>query len=252
MRPILYLTSCLVATSLAAPTFFDDAYNYSDEMAEFLGKVSQHIHGDVKDLLHKATTCDPSSIALPSHASGLPPPDDQKPAYVAVGRGTQNYTCADSTSNSKPEAVGAVARLYNATCIAANYPDVIHTLPGLAYKLTLPPGDADPLPPANIDLLGYHFFESKVPIFDLDTTVSRKFGVARTKKVSDIDAPSDAIQGENGAVAWLYLETVDGTIGGYSGVYRVDTVGGSAPKTCEGMESSFTVQYAANYYLYKS
>lgn len=89
MRPILYLMSCLVATSLAAPTFFDDVYNYSDEMAEFLGKVSQHIHGDVKDLLHKATTCDPSGIALPSHASELPPPDDQKPAYVAVGRGTQ-------------------------------------------------------------------------------------------------------------------------------------------------------------------
>ena len=89
MRPILYLISCLVATSLAAPTFFDDVYNYSDEMAEFLGKVSQHIHGDVKDLLHKATTCDPSGIALPSHASELPPPDDQNPAYVAVGRGTQ-------------------------------------------------------------------------------------------------------------------------------------------------------------------
>ncbi|KAL4895777.1 hypothetical protein BDV59DRAFT_173121 [Aspergillus ambiguus] len=241
----------LTATSLAAPTFFDDLYNYSDDMAGFLGRVSKHIE-DAKDIFTSTSTCDPSKIALPAFASGLPSPSDQKPLYVAVGRGTQNYTCADSTSNATPEAVGAVARLYNATCIAANFPDLVDLLPSIAYKIQLPTNDEDPLPPANIDLLGHHFFAGATPVFNLDTTPSRQYGVAMTKKVSQIDAPSKAIKGGNGAVAWLYLSAINGTIGRYKSVYRVDTAAGSPPETCENMPSQFTVQYAANYYFFGS
>ncbi|RDW90010.1 uncharacterized protein DSM5745_01785 [Aspergillus mulundensis] len=246
MRSILFIASCLAASSTAAPAF-KNLYNFSNDMSEFLGRVSQAIHGDIN-----ALTCDPSSITLPSFASGLPAPTGQKPLYVALGRGTQNYTCTSSTSSSTPVAAGAVARLYNATCLAAALPAAIELLPALAYKLTLPSNEYDPLPPSNFNLIGHHFFEGKVPVFNLDTTPSRQLGIAKVKKEADLAAPSSAVRGsdDEAAVAWLYLSRTNGTIGKYSSVYRVDTAGGSPPETCEGMESSFTVEYAANYYIY--
>ncbi|KAL2869387.1 uncharacterized protein BJX67DRAFT_379404 [Aspergillus lucknowensis] len=247
MHSILFITSCLAAYSAAAPVF-SNFYDFSDDMAEFLGRVSQHING--LDGFLGSLSCDRSSITLPSFASGLPAPTGQHPLYVALGRGTQNYTCATSTADSEPEAIGAVARLYNATCSAANFPDLMELLPAIAYRMNLPANEYDPFPPTNMNLIGHHFFEGKVPVFDLDTTPSRQLGVAKVKKDADLDAPESAVQGGNGAVAWLYLSATDGTVGRFSSVYRVDTAGGGAPKTCEGMPESFAVQYAANYYIY--
>ncbi|KAL6239026.1 hypothetical protein BDW75DRAFT_200239 [Aspergillus navahoensis] len=245
MRSALFI-SYLVACSAAAP-IFDNLYDFSDDMAEFLGRVSRAIHSNTGSL-----ACDTSSIALPSFASGLPAPVGQKPLYVALGRGTQNYTCADSTSSSAPVAVGAVARLYNATCLAATLPKAIELLPAIAYKLTLPENEYDPLPPSNFNLVGHHFFEGKVPVFNLDTTPNRQLGIAKVKKEADIAAPDSAVRGnsDEGAVAWLYLSRSNGTVGRFSSVYRVDTAGGSPPETCEGMDESFEVEYAANYYIY--
>jgi hypothetical protein len=94
MRPFIVLFAWLTATAYAAPAFFDNIYDYSDELAEFYSKVSHYID-DSKDVFTATTTCDPSKIALPAFASGLPSPGNQKPLYVAVGRGTQvsnNYT----------------------------------------------------------------------------------------------------------------------------------------------------------------
>lgn len=148
-------------------------------------------------------------------------------------------------------AIGAVANLYNATCIAANYPDLMEMLPNIAYKIALPANEYATMPPANIQLMGHHFFhDSTTPEFNLDTTTLKQYGIAMTKKQDQIDAPSSAVQGENGAVAWLYLATTTGTVGNYKKVYRVNTASGSPPDTCEGMSSTFEVQYAANYYFF--
>ncbi|PWY65739.1 hypothetical protein BO70DRAFT_366681 [Aspergillus heteromorphus CBS 117.55] len=227
MRASLFLLSCLTASSLAAPTLLDEG------------------------LFKNSNSCDTSKIALPSYASSLPSPSGMSAIYVAVGRGTQNYTCATSSSNSTPVAIGAVARLYDATCLAANYPDLLETLPGIVYQNALPSSEETPLPPANLNLLGHHFFrDTTTPVFNLDTTSSEQHGIAITKKLDAIDAPSSAIKGQNGAVQWLYLHAINGTVGEYEGVYRVSTVAGSAPDTCEGMHSNFTVQYSALYYFY--
>lgn len=129
---------------------------------------------------------------------------------------------------------------------------MIELLPAIAYRVTLPENETDPLPPSNFNLLGHHFFQGSVPTFNLDTTPSRQLGIARVQKDADMKAPSSAIQGSNGAAAWLYLSATNSSVPAneFSSVYRVDTASGAAPETCDGMPEAFTVQYAANYYIF--
>ena len=168
----------------------------------------------------------------------------------------QNYTCADSTSNSKPKAAGAVANLYNATCMAANYPDLLELIPTIIWNSSVPL-DVASFPwskiqlPANIDLMGHHFFfDSTTPEFNLNLDKGKQFGIAMTKKEGSIDAPGNALKGDYGAVPWLYLTTTKGTVGKYKAVYRVDTASGSPPDTCEGQPEKFQMKYSANYYFF--
>lgn len=128
-------------------------------------------------------------------------------------------------------------------------------MPNAAYRVALPTNENAltnlRLPLGSLQLLGHHFFyDAKTPEFNLDTTAGHQLGVLMTNKVSELDAPSNATKGQYGAVSWLWLKTTSGTIGDYKGVYRVNTASGSPPKTCEGQESSFEIQYSANYYFY--
>lgn len=165
----------------------------------------------------------------------------------------QNYTCADSTADSKPAAIGALASLFDATCIAANYPDIMAILPNAVVSAPVPTGPAPKLLPANLDLLGHHYFQETTPVFNLDTTPKQQNGIAFVSIGDKISAPVGSYPGVNnqGAVSWLYLPTMtDGTVGKYSSVYRVNTAGGSPPATCEGMPPVISVDYAANYYFF--
>lgn len=136
--------------------------------------------------------------------------------------------------------------------MAANYPDLLDLLPNIAFKISLPTNEYATFPPANLDLMGHHFFTGATPEFNLDTTATKQFGIAMTKKVGTLAAPSTAVKGQYGAATWLYLSTIDGTVGKYKGVYRVSTASGGSPNTCEGMPSSFEIQYSANYYFFGS
>jgi hypothetical protein len=107
------------------------------------------------------------------------------------------------------------------------------------------------LPPANLDLMGHHFFyDATTPEFNLNTTPDNQAGIVMSKKEGSIVAPSTAAAGEYGAVPWLYLTHTDGTVGDYKSVYRVDTAAGSPPKTCHKMPAAFQIQYSANYYFF--
>lgn len=172
-----------------------------------------------------------------------------------TNKGFQNYTCVDSTESTEPKAAGAVANLYDASCLAANYPDLLLLVTKIALNQRLVTAAMSVLPPSNINLLGHHYFSDKTTaVFDLDTTPDRQFGVALSNKVAQTPPPADAVRGPNnegnGAVDWLYLKAIDGTTGGYKSIYRVNTAGGKPPETCAGMLADFTVDYSANYFLY--
>ncbi|KAI1812237.1 hypothetical protein GGS20DRAFT_558990 [Poronia punctata] len=234
-------------------------------ISEYFNLLAQKI--DTARFLPQAPLCDLSNAHIPTVSkSPLPPPTaGLKVKHVAIGRGTQNYTCpATSPSSSPPVAAGAVATLFNASCVASTYPDLLHVIPRLALYFDLDLGasvDAlnaqlnrvTRLGPTNLDVSGKHFFtNATTPFFNLDTSRHR-IGEAPCSKTNATDAPEDAPKGRNGekAVPWLRLATNEqGTTGGIHEVYRVQTVGGSAPETCEGQPEAFTVQYAAEYWFY--
>lgn len=105
--------------------------------------------------------------------------------------------------------------------------------------------------PTNLIISGKHFFQnSTTPFFNLDTS-QLKIGEAGCAKDNQTDAPADAPKGQQGekAVPWLRLKTRTGATGNLQEVYRLETVGGSAPATCQGQPAAFEVQYSAQYVL---
>lgn len=179
-------------------------------------------------------------VALPPVSDGL------TLRHVGVGRGTQNYTCEGADASDAPTAVGAVATLFNASCVAAEYPDLLEVIPGMAVHFDL--NDSEQLGASGLQMSGHHFFTSEgVPFFDLDPAGGLQLGRVPTAKANTTDAPSEAAAGVTGdkAVAWLKLDAIDGVEGDIKEVYRLNTAGGSPPATCAGMPATFEVQYAA-------
>jgi hypothetical protein len=138
-----------------------------------------------------------------------------------------------------------MAQLYNVTCQAARAPAVLADIPALAL--------IHGIPDVSISerlLSGHHeFTEAGVPLFVLDTE-RYKYGAVQVKKDAASNAPANAPKGSNGlgSVAWLKLTA---TVGDYKEVYRISTAGGQAPKTCEGIEGDFEVEYSTLYYFWK-
>lgn len=204
-------------------------------------------------------SCDLSRAVLPQAPIPLEAPSAGLVLkHVAIGRGTQNYTCDTASPASAPVANGAMATLFNASCVAASYPDILGKLSALAlqFDLSALPATADEsvrMGPSSLLVSGTHFFlDAKTPYFGLDTGNFGRLGRATFAKKAGTDAPANAPKGLQGekAVAWLKL--VEGgseavriaATGGLQEVYRVETAGGSPPATCQGMPATFEIQYA--------
>ncbi|CZR59873.1 uncharacterized protein PAC_09767 [Phialocephala subalpina] len=167
-------------------------------------------------------------------------------AYVAIGRGIQNYTC--SAVGAVPSALGAIATLYDATSLAFQSESAVHTIPPLAVYMPLPTGDLA-LAAGVFKPLGHHYFDAAgTPTFDLTAVNKILFG----GKSGDVKAPSTANVGPmgTGAVDWLQLtKKATYTSVGTSVAYRVVTAGGSAPANCSSTDL-ISVPYAAEYWFY--
>ncbi|KAK5013520.1 hypothetical protein BJ546DRAFT_1027278 [Cryomyces antarcticus] len=186
------------------------------------------------------------SAALSLPASTLPsPPPGTTLKYIALGLGTQNYTCASPSASSPPMSAGALATLYDATARLSLPSGAIQIpkLPGTSLKS----GNGLGLP-----VLGqHHFTSSLVPCFDLAAASPPLFLSAH--KAASAPAPADADAGpaRSGAVDWLeLLDDGRGATRGLSAVFRVETAGGKAG-SCEGVGAGgMQVAYAAEYWFY--
>ena len=173
--------------------------------------------------------------------------------YVTIGRGVQNYTCATSTPESIPKAIGALAVLYDVTARALLTPEIVQfmadsavALPETSFILGGRPLDVPNV--GTYPVIGEHFFTADgTPFFDVFDAGKRIF----CKLVAKIKAPTNASKGPNGtgAVDWLDLAAKDGSVG-FATVYRVSTAGGNPPASCAGQPSVVSIPYAAAYHFY--
>ncbi|KAL2259596.1 hypothetical protein VTK26DRAFT_6686 [Humicola hyalothermophila] len=258
MHASLLLLSGLIASAWAAPAFPQVVPEVVvPKSVQAISEYFNLLAGKVQESrqLGFAPTCDLSSVSLPAGASGLPPPSPGLTLrHIAIGRGTQNYTCANATA--EPKATGAVATLFNATCVVATNPDLASALARAALYFPVAQIEAARrLSPSNLAVSGLHYFTQNpdsVPFFNLDVSPDWKLGEIPCSKAGSVPAPAGAARGLEGepAVAWLKLEAKPGATGGLKEVYRVETVGGSPPATCDGMPQSFEVQYATQYWFY--
>jgi len=245
--------STILATLLGASTVFaaptwPQVNGERDAVSEYFNLLAEKI--DAAKFLNSAPSCDLSKAQIPTvTVSPLPvPAAGLSLKHVAVGRGTQNYTCDLTNATATPVPNGAVATLFNASCVAAQYPDILHNLPRLALSFDLPTltNGLNKLGPTNLAVSGHHYFtNTTTAFFDLDTSYQR-LGEAPCSKKNATNAPPDAPKGRQGeiAVPWLRLTTNPEAItaqstGGIQEVYRVKTAGGSAPATCKGMSAWF-------------
>ncbi|KUI57936.1 hypothetical protein VP1G_05229 [Cytospora mali] len=238
MRTSTILVSALSAIAFAAPAHpklnldaalptdaINDISQYFNMLASKTQEGRQMAGSPVCDLSN-AQMPTASPTALPGISSGL------ILKHVAIGRGTQNYTCDTTDETASPSAVGAVATLFNASCIAATYPDLLNMLPrvALAFNLTesssylsnlLPADTKDTLAPGNYMISGHHYFlNTTTPFFNLDTT-NGELGEVPCAKAASVSAPADAPTGQQGekAVAWLKLQAREGATGRLEEVY---------------------------------
>ncbi|EAW14349.1 LOW QUALITY PROTEIN: uncharacterized protein ACLA_073850 [Aspergillus clavatus NRRL 1] len=104
--------------------------------------------------------CDTNSI-LPMLSRGL------TLKYLAIGRGTQNYTCAPGHESALPTAKGAVATLFDASCIASRSPTILHELPlvlsGVSSNTSVSLPDQLTARKSNALVLGEHHFTGRAP-----------------------------------------------------------------------------------------
>ncbi|KAF6842539.1 hypothetical protein CMUS01_03006 [Colletotrichum musicola] len=254
MRLSTLLVPAMASLALTAPTY--PAINLKAALPGGTEDISDYFNmlaNKVQALKHLSMEpiCDLSMARMITPAEDLPAPSKGLTLkHVAIGRGTQNYTCDTSNSTAVPVATGAVATLFNATCVAAMYPDLLEKLPSVSMQFNLSNTDSETrqrLGPSSLAISGHHSFPSAgVPLFQLEAN-GQQIGDAYCAKNSSIPAPVMAATGQQGekAVAWLKLLTTEGSTGDLQEVYRITTVGGSPPSTCDGQPATFEIQYAA-------
>ncbi|CAG8198851.1 unnamed protein product [Penicillium olsonii] len=202
--------------------------------------------------------CSLANATMPLNATKIPlpaPSANLTLKYVALGRGTQNYTCPSNSSSNpkstiKPEATGAVATLFDASCLAAASGPILHEVPALVS--TTPLGSlafmaalvAQGTRSTNL-IIGEHYFNAAGdPLFDLTLSGSKSW-IATNKKAA---VPAPKSTGASDDVPWLKLGYKKGH--DIEEVYRVVTSLGNPPSTCAGQNATILVPYAAEYWFY--
>jgi len=202
---------------------------------------------------------DLNTLALPS--STLPsPPTNLTLTYVALGVGTQNYTCS-RTPTDAPEPAGALATLYDLTPRLRGSCDSSKSSAKSPLRHDFDLFRAHQSRPHTSDLgkIGQHFFApGLIATFDLDRAVPpARISVNRSASVPAPPPPLSLTHAtDRDEVPWLYLtdaklgsiRTSEVLAGGV--VYRVKTVGGLAPATCKGIADRINVPYQAKYWIY--
>ncbi|KIJ38627.1 hypothetical protein M422DRAFT_33213 [Sphaerobolus stellatus SS14] len=187
---------------------------------------------------HALTGCDVANVKIPLGSVNLTMPPGTL-EFIALGVGTQNYSCNAAGTFSS---IGAVAKLYDASC----FEDLLTgNIAGLEFTL----GDS-PI------LLGHHYFINNPtgaagvsPVFDFraNSEKGNPNAFVVLSKTGDALAPVDPIFN----IDWLSLTAISGEGFLATTIDRITTIGGQPPKSCTLGSAPIAVPYAATYWFYK-
>ncbi|EJD40513.1 hypothetical protein AURDEDRAFT_69927 [Auricularia subglabra TFB-10046 SS5] len=189
--------------------------------------------------------CDVSNVKpwLPTGQTNITVPTDAKPRFIVVGLGTQNYTCSDKGSYA-----GAVASLYDVSCLATT--PIFPSIQDILFTRTDTSSAQSVIDVLLLDAvlkLGDHFFKASnqgiEPVFDFTHALKNDREFVTCKKTGGLPSPDSL-----GDVDWLELQNVDGDLAKY--VFRLKTKAGQPPASCTAGSPPITVPYAAQYCAY--
>jgi hypothetical protein len=173
--------------------------------------------------------------------------------FVAIGLGTQNYTCSSTGTYTN---VGAVADIFDISCLIGK--PAFNTLPDTAIASWAKASKS--ASPSSIlasvqgirqpDLLGKHFFVSNStgaggisPKWDFTSSFKgNSHAFVTAAKVSSFSSPDGSSN-----VDWVFLKAVQGKLA--QEVYRTDTRAGQPPASCTPGSAPIAVKYVAKYWL---
>ncbi|KAF5367514.1 hypothetical protein D9758_003768 [Tetrapyrgos nigripes] len=196
-------------------------------------------------------SCDVSSAVVDVPANSALTPPTHQVSFLALGVGTQNYTC---TSAGSYTTAGAVAEVFDVSCLYGT--ETLSELPSAALQCWEQlPASADAstaiqcLPSAASSILGQHYFVTN-PVTGSGISPKWDFTSAAFAGNSDafvIAARAAGITAPTGSsdVDWLFLTNVKGSLA--NEIYRTDTRGGQPPASCTPGSAPITVKYTALY-----
>lgn len=200
-----------------------------------------------------------AKLSLPANQTALTVPSGS-PVFIALGVGTQNYTCGAAGTFAS---AGAVATLFDISCLV-NTPlfpgiqNLVFDVLGNAKGQALISKVESVLKTSPVTLGDHYFIPNPAvggtgitPVFDFRTGAKKgdPNGFAALKKAGGIPSPAGPAN-----VDWLMLQNIGGTIGGTlaNTVLRVDTKSGQPPASvpCTPNET-IAVPYTTKYWMYK-
>ncbi|KAG8766388.1 hypothetical protein FRC15_006445 [Serendipita sp. 397] len=192
-----------------------------------------------------------ATLSLPADQTTIAVTPGAKPVAVALGVGTQNYTC---TAAGNYTSAGAVATLFDLSCLVNDPLGHFATIQEDLFKLPAPARNAIVALASKTPLnIGAHYFVTN-PV--TGTGISPKFAQAANGgalftvlgKKGGIKAPT----GNGANVDWLQLAALQGFGSWAQTVFRVDTKLGQPPASCTSAQvnTTITVPYAAKYWFF--
>lgn len=203
----------LLAVRLAAVTALPDSLRLLTTFSQIVNELDNISLGNCS-MAGADLPLNNTKVELPHPSSNL------TLKYIALGRGTQNYTCPSTSATSRnvstPTATGAAAMLFDASCLASTSMTLLHEVPAIIGRAPLAslPFMAEVLGATTSTpnlILGEHYFDANGdPFFNLRMSGSDAWMSA--KKNASVSAPAREYSSdtERKDVAWLQLESKKG------------------------------------------
>ncbi|KAF8599521.1 hypothetical protein BDV93DRAFT_609239 [Ceratobasidium sp. AG-I] len=198
-----------------------------------------------------------AKLSLPANQTAIAVPGGT-PLFIALGVGTQNYTCGAAGTFAS---AGAVAKLFDLSCFTNSpwFPtiqNVVFDMGSTAKGQALISKIESVLKFTPLTLGDHYFIPNPAvggtgltPDFDFRAGVKKGDvnGFAAVKKLGNTPSPAGPAN-----VDWLALQNIGGAPGGTlaQNIMRVDTKSGQPPASCTP-NATIAVPYTAKYWFYQ-